>query len=272
MKKLGVIVSLVFVSLLLVSSFVSAQPEILKPIAENAKLFYSTIFEPFGKFLLGVNTIDGELFFAKLLFFIILITLVNYALSQFEPLKKMAWIVSAIVSILAVRYITPAWIETIVLPYTALGIALTAFFPFVLFFFFVEKGLQGHTVMRKVAWIFATVVFVGLFLYRDTAQFPVSLGGFNPAYIYLITAGLCLIMLIADKTIEKAFSNVRVSNMMDKHKYSVEYDTTVAYQKIMDEYSASVTPEVLKPGANSRITTINQKRASVSLPGFTLIP
>lgn len=276
MEKFSVFV---FLTLFLVSSFVSAQitpgtfssASIWTSISDGARSFYDNVFEPFGKFLLGQNTDTGELFFAKLLFFIVLITLVNYALSQFPPLQKRAWIISAIVSILAVRYITPTWIETIVLPYTALGIALTAFFPFILYFFFVEKGLASYSAMRKIAWIFAAVVFVGLFFYRDVNRFSNSVADFNPAFIYLITAGLSLAMLFADKTIQKAFGKARISNMMDKHKYSVDYDTTVAYDKIMNEYNDSNNPDALKPGANNKILTLNKKRKSVGLSEFDLI-
>jgi hypothetical protein len=286
MKKIGVI-AFVVLSLLLVSVFVSAQigrypgpgpassapSGALAPIVEGAENFYNTIFKPFGQFLLGANTLDGELFFAKLLFFIVLITLVNYALSQFPPLQSKSWIVSVAVSILAVRWITPSWIETVVLPYTALGITLTAFLPFVLFFFFVEKGLEGHTTMRKVAWIFAAVVFIGLFIYRDTTQFPAnSKGAFNPANIYLVTAGLCLIMLFMDQTIQRAFGKARVSNMMDKHKYSVDYDTTVEYDKIMTNYNNSFNPDGIKVSSNNKIDTLNAKRKTVKgLPKFDKI-
>jgi|SRR3989344_900883 len=262
MKKFGVL-ALVFVSLLLVSSFVSAQQQqILKSIADAARSFYDTIFEPFGKFLLGQNTDSGELFFAKLLFFLILVTLVNYALSQFPPLEKRAWMVSAIVAILAVRYITPAWIETIVLPYTALGIALTSFFPFILYFFFVEKGLERYVILRKVAWIFAAVVFVGLFLYRDTSRFPASLG-FNPAIIYLITAGLCLIMFIADNTIQRAFARVRVANIADTHNAERQIKLDNQYVELTkNEDSSSFDVSA----ANKVIRTIRSKAKGWGIP------
>lgn len=281
MKKLGVIVLL---SLLLASSIVSAQAG-LQPIADGAVSFYENIFEPVGKFLLGRNTDDGQIFFAKLLFFMLLVGLVNYALSQIPSFAKKSWWISAIISILAIRWVNADWIEAIVMPYSALGIALTAFFPFVIYFFLVEKGLGGNTVMRKLAWVFAAVVFIGMFFYRNAAStttttkvfgFVISSAtttpGFNPTYIYLIAAVASIILLLADKTIQRAFGKVRVSNMMDKHKYSVEYDTTVSYDKIMNEFSASTTPDALKPGANNRISILNQKRKSVDLPEFTPIP
>ncbi len=285
MKKLGVIVSLVFAVLLLASSFVSAQAS-LQPIADGAVSFYENIFEPVGKFVLGKNTDDGQIFFAKLLFFMLLIGLVNYALIQIPSFAKKSWWISAIVSILAIRWVNADWIEAIVMPYSALGITLTAFFPFVIYFFLVEKGLEGNTVMRKVAWVFAAVVFMGMFLYRNAAStttttkvfgFVTSSAtttpGFNPTYIYLIAAVASVILLVADKTIQKAFGKARVSNMMDKHKYSVEYDTTVGYEKIRNEFYHLTSPSNnIKNAANSKISTLNQVRKSVGLPEFDVIP
>ena len=275
MKKLGVIVLLSVFLFGFIGSFVSAQnQEFLKPLADNAKYFYDTVFEPFGKFLLGKNTDNGELFFAKLLFFIILVSLVNYALSQFGPTKSKSWIISAAVAILAVRWITPTWIETVVLPYSALGIALTAFFPFVLFFFFVEKSLAGHTTMRKIAWIFAAVVFVGLFFYR--ADLSGLYSGdkkveFNPAIIYLITAGLCLIMLFTDKTIQNAFATAKASADSDLRKAQAQIKLDDRYIKAtINRHEAGFDPKV----ANIEITDI-QKLAK-GIPGakqkYALIP
>lgn len=272
MKKLGVIVLLSLFVFGGLADFVSAQLT-LQVVADSAENFYNTIFEPFGKFLLGSNTDSGELFFAKLLFFIILISLVNYALSQVSPLQSKSWIISVVVSILAVRWITPTWVETVVLPYTALGIALTSFFPFILYFFYVEKGLAKSTVMRKTAWIFAAVVFVGLFFYRVEAvtigfypsgiqEKPIN-PAFNPAFIYLITAGLCLIMFIADKTIQNALANVRASADSDLRlaKHQLDLD---------DEY-IKATRNQLEPGfdvekADIVIKSIQKKAKRLGIP------
>ena len=80
MKSLGV-VAFVFALLILASSFVSAQ-ETLNNIVDGANSFYTALLEPLGKFLLGSNTDSGELFFAKLLIFILLIAIISQVISQ----------------------------------------------------------------------------------------------------------------------------------------------------------------------------------------------
>lgn len=236
MKKIGVVL---FISLMLVS-FVSSQP-VTQQISESAKSFYDNIFEPFGKFLLGQNTSDGELFFGKLLLFILLSSIIVITLNTFNQFQgKKGLLISVIISILAVRYINYDWLSTILLPYTALGITITALIPFILFFFMVEKGLVGQPTLRKICWIFAAVVFMGLFIYRNTAVvstgipgtgFTIS-AGFNPSYIYLIAAGLSVVMLFLDKTIQRAFAKARAENVNEIRKIKVEADLVEEYNKI----------------------------------------
>ena len=221
MKSLGV-VAFVFALLILASSFVSAQ-ETLNNIVDGANSFYTALLEPLGKFLLGSNTDSGELFFAKLLIFILLIAIISQVISQLPlSLNKYGFLISFIVSILAVRFLNADWISTIILPYSVLGIALTSIFPLIIYFFFVEKSLSGYPAMRKIAWIFAGVVFVGLFIYRANGEQVIidESTGFNASYVYLITAVLCFIFLLMDKTIQKAF--IRAKH--DQLKESVEME------------------------------------------------
>src|SRR3989344_1135075 len=111
MKKIGV-VALFFVSLMFVVPFVSAQT-FLESVAKSADDFYDKIFEPFGQFLLGGKTVTGEIFFAKLLLFILLISVIWLVVGRF-PLfsekKTTGFVVAAIVAILSVRYISQDWL------------------------------------------------------------------------------------------------------------------------------------------------------------------
>lgn len=272
MKRFGFVV---LFSLLLVSfvvSFVSAQ-EVLQPIAEGAKSFYDNIFEPFGKFLLGQNTDGGELFFGKLLFVILLITIIGLTLNTFPPTQgKKGFLISFVVSILAVRYITYDWLTTIILPYTALGITLTALLPFVLFFFMVEKNLVGQPTLRKICWIFASIVFAGLFIYRNAAVTTTTISlfgfsssttpGFNPSYIYLIAAVACILVLLFDKTIQRAFTKARYDNINEIRKIKVEADLVEEYNKVKRQESEGSLPE-----ARAR-TLINNIRARAKANGI----
>ncbi len=251
MKKISVFVLLLF----LFVSVVSAQGAPIKSgnlfelLSDTAGSFYDSLLGPIGKFLLGSNTTDGDLFFGKLLIFIILFSLVWIILGKIEFIKqhgKMTFVVSLAVSVLSVRYLSQDWIDTVILPYSVLGIAMTSILPFLIYFFFV-KELPSNT-MRKIAWIFAFVVFMGMFFYRiDTFNVVNSttygfeqkrideittfkgvtqtstdtyhtIAGLSPVYIYFFTAILSLIMLFADKTIQKAFIRAKHEGIMTMHE------------------------------------------------------
>src|SRR3989344_1955524 len=257
MKKLGVVVSLVFVLSILAIGFVSAQT-IFEQIVTTAEQFYDSVLKPFGIFLLGKDSSTGELFFAKLLLFILIASLVWYAADKFPPTHgKRAVLVSAIVSILAVRFITETWVNTIVLPYTAFGIAVTALIPLILFFFFVETGLVGQPSLRKICWIFAAVVFVGLFLYRyDVPYVGANDKGLEPGHLYLFSSLACLIVLFLDKTIQRAFNKAKYSNISELRNIRIQADLLEEYEKIRDRMAKGT---LTKDHATTLIKAIRAK-------------
>ena len=283
MKKLGVIVLLSVFLFGFIGSFVSAQ-EILKPLADGAVSFYNTILGPFAKFLLGKNTEDGELLFGKLLLFTIVLSIVWLVADKFPLMtgkKKTGFVVAIAVAVLSVRYITPDWLEAIILPYSTLGVALTSFIPFVIYFFFV-KELPTRS-MRKIAWIFAFVVFAGLFLYRNAAVtntvtltpfgfgFSSTTPGFNPSYIYLITAVLSLIMLWFDGTIQRALAKAMYQDLAEIKKVERRAELIDEYDKIQDKFMRRV---ISKADANKLINSLKQraKAYKVDKTLFTVIP
>ena len=227
----------------------------MQSIRIGASDFYDALFEPFAKFLLG-SADTGEVFFAKLLFLLILTIFINYALAQIPNIAPKSKLFAFIISLLAVRFITPAWITTTILPYSALGIALTAFFPFVIYFFFVEKGFVGSPTMRKLAWIFAAVVFGGLFLYRDIEPIDISGGQFKPGYIYLITASLSLVMLFLDKTIQRAFKKAEADNMREIHNIQLLGVLRHEYNETINKFNTSA---LNKADANTIIDSIKSR-------------
>ena len=262
MKKLGVIVLLLLFLFGFIGSFVSAQ-EIIKPLAEGAERFYNTIFKPFGQFLLGKDTGTGEIFFAKLLFFILLVTIVNFALSSasIPVLSNKSWWISVIVSILSVRYMSSTWISTIVLPYSALGITLTCFFPLLIYFFFVEKGLGDYSSLRKIAWVFAAVVFFGLYLYRDVSQFPVAPSDkFQPDNIYLISAVICLVVLTFERRIRVGMDKLKYGKDAATRASLLRSDCDIAHEKILREfYSMDIPTTEHVQAVNRKIKALNLK-------------
>jgi len=174
------------------------------------------VMNPFSAAVLG-DTPSGEWLFAKVLFFVIVLSLVWLALSRisfFNPDEGaqlwVIWVVAIAVSILAVRFIGDSkWISTIILPYTTLGIVLAAGFPFVIYFILVEFMMlagPGYKTIRKVAWVFFAVVFMGLFVARgDEIE-----GARN---IYLVTAVLSILVTFFDGTFQKMVHQMALDRM-----------------------------------------------------------
>lgn len=175
------------------------------------------VVEPLAVFLLGSSS-DGGLFMGRLLVFVILFSLVWIAVRQFPGLgenKLWVWVIAFAFSILAVRFTGETWIETIILPYSVFGIAMTAFFPLVVYFFFVEGGLQASRTLRKIAWIFAAAVFVGMFIYRYEDLNGSFVGTIGPAWIYLGAAVASVAFLFADRTIQTWWRKEQSQHLTD---------------------------------------------------------
>lgn len=217
MQKWFLIICASLFSLAFLSGFASAAT-FADVVTEFADTVWEVI-EPLAVFLLG-SASEGSLFMARILLFVILLSLVYIALTQFpvigdEGNKLWLWVITLAFSILAIRFIDEAWIETIILPYNVFAIAMTAFFPLLVYFFFVEKGLQGRRAMRKIAWIFAFVVFIGMFIYRYDDLNAGFEGTIGPAWIYVGAAVASLIFLFADKTIQNWWRKEQVEHLTD---------------------------------------------------------
>lgn len=214
----------VFLLLILGVSFVSAQDEVVQGFQKFWQGLID-ILDVIAKPIFGSSAIDGmaagEVLFVKVLLFVIILAIVWSILNIIPLLQESTWAVAVIsiaVSVLTTRFLaTPGWISTILLPYSVFGIAVSSFFPLVLYFYFIEKIIGDKPTLRKAAWIFAGVVFVGLFISRvsDVAS-NVPAGKFNPAWIYLITAIVCLIFFIADNTIRRYFLKAAFQSKLSK--------------------------------------------------------
>ncbi|MEK6847318.1 MAG: hypothetical protein AABY16_04070 [Nanoarchaeota archaeon] len=286
MKKFGVIAS-VFALMIFAATFVSAQ-EFLQPVADGAKSLYDKILEPFGKFLLGRTTDTGELFFGKLLLFVLLLSIIWLVVDKFPLMsgkRKTGFVVAAIVSILAVRFITPDWLDAVILPYSVMGIAMTSLLPFILYFFFV-KDLPNRS-MRKIAWILAAVIFFGLFLYRNAAvtstvsgsinfddahfSFSKTTPGFNPTYIYLFTALASLLMLWLDGTIQRGLAKARYQDLADIKKVERRAELVEDYDKVQERFAKRI---ISKADANRIIAGLKNRATAFGVDPalFKVIP
>lgn len=226
-----------FLSLILFSNFVSAGPvEDIKKVIDTVTESIKPIFE----LILGSYT-DSQYFFASVLILIIIFSVIWVALDRidfFSENRWILWLISITVSILATRWVTSKEIiEAIILPYSTLGIAISAGLPFVLYFIVVDIGFQDlrYKFFRKVAWIFFAVIFIGLWIARYEALSKNNLQGY--LWIYPVTAALSIVMGFADGTIQRILLTMKLERSgyqtkeeaRDKIKVKLkEIDTMVA--------------------------------------------
>ena len=156
---------------------------------------------PFFEILL--DTRSGEFFFAKCLMLLLLFMIIFFTLEKSEMFgnkRGLIFIIAAVVSILAMRYLPESDLITgMLLPYGTLGVALLTFLPFLIYFFFVHKSVPGGF-GRRAAWGVYALVFLFLWALRYTDMSPTS--------NWLYVAGLILVILsfMFDKSIHRYFS------------------------------------------------------------------
>ena len=159
------------------------------------------MFYPLFSVILGGY---GDYMFERILFLFILVAVLYSVISRIDVFKKnrmVIWVITITISLLAVRYLSETnLIQTMLLPYSVLGVALTAVLPILIYFFFVESFSDSATV-RKMLWIFYIVVFIGLWASRYD-----ELG--QRSWIYMMSAIAALLFLLFDGTIR----NIMVSS------------------------------------------------------------
>ncbi len=198
MKRGKIIISL-FLTFLIIISFASARDTSLGDNLEHGGNQLVDIVTGFiTPFLTAFFGGEGELLFQKLLFFILIISLVYVVLSKnplFDEYPNIIWIVASVVALLSTRFLTELeFVNAILLPYSVLGVAITSAIPLIIFFTFVQKFESA--IARKVLWIFFIIIFFGL----GYKRYP-EIG--NLVWIYLITGVLSLIFFFADGTIRR---------------------------------------------------------------------
>ena len=161
----------------------------------------------------GTENISSEsLLFARLLLLIILVTIFFTVLGRvdfFKPKGGLLWILSLSTGILAVRFFSAEIVETILVPYQTFGFVVTSLIPFVIFFLLVSIGMKNaRPGVRRVAWIFFAVVFIGLWIYSP------DLADNSSKNIYLATVVAAIIMLKLDGTIHMFFKRISVEKQL----------------------------------------------------------
>jgi len=206
-------VALIFITLIVSSlliGFVSAQETGFASAGEKVKSFMDGALGVVGPIISPIigDTTDSPYFFAKILFFIIILSIIWIALSRIEMFQEypvVLWVVSIAVSILGLKYLSDGqWLMTMLLPYETLAVTISAGLPFAIFFFIVNVGMQGpqYKTVRKVAWIFFGIIFIGLWFTRY------DLG--DATYVYPVTALACLLMIIFDGTFQRFYYKMKL--------------------------------------------------------------
>ena len=232
-KKIGALFLTTFLISLLLVSFVIAQDNSKGDIAANIPSdsesgldkFLGSLntyidsfaegIQPIAKQLLG-DSQTGNLLFAKILFFIIIFAVIWVALGRVSFFSEQTWVlivISLAVSILGTRFLAnDALINTILLPYSTIAIAISAGLPFALYFLIVNVGMNDpkYKLARKIAWIFFAVIFTGLWISR---QESLLLEGSNAGWIYPITVALAIAMVFLDGTIKRWMLRNEIENI-----------------------------------------------------------
>lgn len=195
-KKLGVWIS-AFVFLISLKIVSAADSSVY------INQFISWIESTFGVFfgaVVGAGT-STDFLFAKILLLILLFCVVFTVLTRitlFSGKRGIAFIVAAIVSVLAVRYLQETdFIKGILLPYGALGGAVTIFLPLLVYFFFVHDNLPG-SFGRRAGWIVYGAFFITFWAMREG-----EIGNAN--WLYTLGVVFVILSFIFDRSIHAYF-------------------------------------------------------------------
>ena len=212
------------------------------------------ILELFFKALLGGEVGDAMLF-PRVLFLVLIFGIIWLSLNKidlFSEHPSILIIIAAIVSVLAVRGISSTeLIKTMLLPSEALGIALVAGIPFVIYFIVVHLGFKHQSsIVRRVAWIFFAVIFIGLWISRIG-----ELGKLH--YIYLFTAVAAIIMALIDGTIKGFFAKIEADKLSNVNKLRL----VAELKRQKAEYDDMLTKNVINDSEHKILVRNLQNKA-----------
>lgn len=201
--------------------------------------------QPVMQFLLG-GGYDGQYTFERFLLFLVVLSVVFVVLRTLplfadEKQRKIAVLLSIIVSILSIRFIDYQWLSTALMSYSVLGVALISFLPFIIYFFFLMKVAPSNPIVRKIGWVLFGCIYLGLYFSAENRFY---------GSVYIWTALAALAFLLADGTIARAMSKQRL-------QFGQEMN---AIQKI-----SAIDAQIDLISANIRLTDVQRKSAIKNL-------
>lgn len=243
MKKSGFIFG-AMLSGIFTSAIVSAAQALPAPpiTLDGLRTFFSALL---------VGTYHGGEDVVSRLFIFLVLAVVLYKPSEKilgDDKSNLALFLSALVSLLAVRFFSPDMIQGLLLPYGALGIVLSIFLPFLLFGAFIVTSDITPS-LRKLGWWLMTGIFCFLWWTRWS-----NIG--DMAWIYLFAALLSLVAVWFDGTLRKWIFQGKVER---SNVESRAIASEVAMQRLANLYEllAKATPQT-KPAILREIKKYEQ--------------
>lgn len=171
----------------------------------------------------------GEILFMKLIIFLILLAVIRTVLDKVPLFKGNTGVITVLaigISIISVRFMSSSeMLYGVLLPYGAMGIAITTILPVLIFFFFVHNNGLGAS-GRRLSWIFFLIVFVTLWINRAN---DIGLIG-NQIYGWSTVALIGVIF--GDKQIHKYLEIDKLKKMFREDKQDLIADLVVKYKNL----------------------------------------
>lgn len=245
---------LVIISIYLVSA-ARSPTEDLKSLVRGAGEVLSTLFET----ILGPGPagVEGSGLFARALFLAVIFVVVWLIVKKI-PLfqdKEHEWarvVLSLAVALLSTRFLLEeGWVETILLPYSTFGIAITSLIPLILYFYFVYKGIRSKT-LRRVAWIVAAVVFIGLWFTRRGELQNIA------TWVYPTIIAACIALFIFDGSIKRIWQRI-------EHEQSISASKMIVNQKTINDLWDKIEDARKAQGRATAQSSIDKQQKLIDL-------
>lgn len=235
MKKRWELTAIIFSLLPLISAdqfdFSNAQSQVTRVIDSMLG-----IASPFFQTIIGDYS-TSQFFFEKILLLILLLVISKNILERTpigENNSKVSFIVAAIISILAIRFMNQnQFIESILIQYGTLGIAITTILPMVIFFYFVHNT-NVRTFGRKMFWTIYAIILGAIWISKSSNIPQIA------NWIYGLTFLAAIIFIFLDKSIHSYFGLSHLGVFMAKSNKEAIWRAKERIQKLNERYNNGI--------------------------------
>jgi len=176
--------------------------------------------------------LDATIFAKMILFILVAVMLYLPAMKLTKESKPLATLIAISVSLLGVRFIDANIVNAILLPYSALTLALTTLLPMLLYGIFIyNEDLPAG--VRKFGWWFFVACFLALYTWRYQSL-TISAGA---SMIYLISGVMAVVLAISDRKIDEIIQGLKLKNVELSGRVTILTDEKA---KIESDYKALI--------------------------------